>query len=143
MAAVLLVILEEQQRVLVMFYTINRNFRFYLVESFMKEKSRLSGQKIKLQILGIIRETIRENKWSQMTAAKIIGVDQPKVSQIINGKATGFSLERLLVFLLRLRCKIKLSVTVEKLGPTHADDVAIQNNNIDNVEFMVLPKDSC
>lgn len=109
----------------------------------MKDKSRLSGQKIKLQILGIIRETIRENKWSQMTAAKIIGVDQPKVSQIINGKATGFSLERLLVFLLRLRCKIKLSVTVGKLEPANSDEIATQDNNIDSVEFMVLPKDSC
>lgn len=109
----------------------------------MKEKSRSSGQKIKLQILSIIRETIRENRWSQMTAAKIIGVDQPKVSQIINGKATGFSLERLLVFLLRLRCRIKLSVTVEKLDQAYADDIVAQNNNIDSVEFMVMQKDNC
>ncbi|MGN7661037.1 MAG: helix-turn-helix domain-containing protein [Anaplasma sp.] len=105
----------------------------------MREKHAPNGQKIKPQILGIIKEIIRKSQWNQMAAAKVLGVDQPKVSQIINGRAAGFSLERLLVFLLRLHCKIELSVSMKKTGLTDIDEQI--TDNLDAINLIVLTKD--
>ncbi|MFV9838952.1 MAG: XRE family transcriptional regulator [Aaplasma endosymbiont of Hyalomma asiaticum] len=106
----------------------------------MTEERRENGQNVKLQILSIIRETIRRSQWSQMTAAKVIGVDQPKVSQIINGKATGFSLERLLVFLLRLRCKIELSIQVGTHEISALDNPEIIDLN--SIDLVITSKNN-
>ncbi|MGN7678728.1 MAG: helix-turn-helix domain-containing protein [Anaplasma sp.] len=105
----------------------------------MREKHAPNGQKIKPQILGIIKEIIRKSQWNQMAAAKVLGVDQPKVSQIINGRASGFSLERLLVFLLRLHCKIELSVSMKKNGLTDMDEQV--TDDLDAINLIVLTKD--
>ncbi|ASI47575.1 hypothetical protein AOV_01495 [Anaplasma ovis str. Haibei] len=109
------------------------------MESSMTEKHAHSGQKIKPQILGIIKEIIHKSQWNQIAAAKVLGVDQPKVSQIINGKAAGFSLERLLVFLLRLHCKIELSVSMRKTGLSNMEEQAA--DNLDAINLIVLSKD--
>ena len=53
---------------------------------------------------------IRKRGLTQIQAAKILGVDQPKVSALTRGQLTGFSLERLMRFLLRLGQDIKITV---------------------------------
>ncbi|EOA62064.1 hypothetical protein CRT38_02322 [Anaplasma phagocytophilum str. CRT38] len=110
----------------------------------MREKRRRNGQKIKLQILNIIRDTIQKSQWSQMAAAKVIGVDQPKVSQIINGKASGFSLERLLVFLLRLHCKVELSVSIGEIPQNILNEVegSQLSDDLSAIDLKVISKDS-
>jgi predicted XRE-type DNA-binding protein len=45
---------------------------------------------------------IRKRGLTQIQAAKVLGVDQPKVSALTRGQLSGFSLERLMRFLLRL-----------------------------------------
>ena len=53
---------------------------------------------------------IRKRGLTQIQAAKLLGVDQPKVSALTRGQLTGFSLERLMRFLLRLGQDIKITV---------------------------------
>jgi predicted XRE-type DNA-binding protein len=53
---------------------------------------------------------IRERRLTQVQAAKLLGVDQSKASALIRGNLTGFSLERLMRFLLRLGQDIKITV---------------------------------
>ena len=53
---------------------------------------------------------IRERGLTQVQAAKVLGVDQPKVSALLRGHLTGFSLERLMRFLLRLGQDIQITV---------------------------------
>jgi predicted XRE-type DNA-binding protein len=53
---------------------------------------------------------IRKRGLTQAQAAKVLGVDQPKVSALIRGQLTGFSLERLMRFLLRLGQDIRITV---------------------------------
>jgi predicted XRE-type DNA-binding protein len=53
---------------------------------------------------------IRKRGFTQVQAAKVLGVDQPKVSALIRGNLAGFSLERLMRFLLRLGQEIKITV---------------------------------
>jgi len=50
----------------------------------------------KAQLAGHIRATIKRRKLTQAQAAGLMGVDQPKVSALINGRLTGFSSDRLL-----------------------------------------------
>ena len=53
---------------------------------------------------------IQEKKLTQVRAAKILSIDQPKVSSLIRGRLTGFSIERLMRFLLLLGQDIKITV---------------------------------
>jgi predicted XRE-type DNA-binding protein len=54
--------------------------------------------KAKLAIL--ISDIIKERKLTQKKAAEIMGVDQPKVSAILRGYLSGFTIDRLFRFLM-------------------------------------------
>ena len=58
-----------------------------------------------------IRRTIEARKLTQKQAATILGLDQPKVSSIVNGHLEGFSTERLMRFLNDLGCDVKVTVS--------------------------------
>lgn len=57
-----------------------------------------------------IRRTIEIRRLTQTQAAKLLGIDQPKVSSIINGRLEGISTERLMRFLNDLGCDVQISV---------------------------------
>jgi predicted XRE-type DNA-binding protein len=46
-----------------------------------------------------ISRTIEERGLTQAEAAEILGIDQPKVSSLVRGRVTGFSMERLYRYL--------------------------------------------
>src|SRR5690349_18188036 len=58
-----------------------------------------------------IRHAIEVRKLTQTQAAKIMGIDQPKVSSIVNGRLEGYSTDRLMRFLVDLGCDVKVSVS--------------------------------
>jgi len=58
-----------------------------------------------------INELIKQKKLTQAAAADLLGVDQPKISALNNGRLSGFSLERLFKFLNILDQKITIRVT--------------------------------
>lgn len=58
-----------------------------------------------------IKRTIEARKLTQVQAASLLGLDQPKVSSIINGRLDGFSTERLMRFLNDLGCDVNISVS--------------------------------
>jgi len=53
---------------------------------------------------------VRKRGLTRIQAAKVLGVDQPMISALTRGQLTGFSLERLMRFLLRLGQDIKITV---------------------------------
>ncbi len=53
----------------------------------------------KAQLVQRIADIIAERKLTQARAAKLLGVDQPKVSALLRGKLEGFSTDRLFRFL--------------------------------------------
>ncbi len=53
---------------------------------------------------------IRERGLTQAQAATLLRIDQPKVSALIRGRLSGFSIERLMRFLLLLGQDIKITV---------------------------------
>jgi predicted XRE-type DNA-binding protein len=58
-----------------------------------------------------IRRTIEARGLTQAQAAHLLGIDQPKVSCILNGRLDGFSTERLMRFLNDLGCDVQISVS--------------------------------
>ena len=57
----------------------------------------------------IIQE-IERRRLTQSEAAAVLGVDQPKVSALKQGKLSGFSIERLIRFLLLLGRDVEITV---------------------------------
>jgi len=57
-----------------------------------------------------IGDIVRERRLTQVQTAEILGVDQPKVSALIRGRLSGFSIERLLRFLLRLGTDVSITI---------------------------------
>jgi predicted XRE-type DNA-binding protein len=57
----------------------------------------------------IIRE-VERRKLTQVQAASLLGIDQPKISALKQGRLSGFSVERLLRFLLRLGRDVEITV---------------------------------
>ncbi len=53
----------------------------------------------KAELVQRIAEIIAERKLTQVRAARLLGVDQPKVSALLRGKLDGFSTDRLFRFL--------------------------------------------
>ncbi len=64
----------------------------------------------KAQLASRIREVIRRNELTQVAAALVMEIDQPKVSALINGRLASFSSERLMRLLTRLGQDIEIVV---------------------------------
>ncbi|MEX2091938.1 MAG: helix-turn-helix transcriptional regulator [Pirellulales bacterium] len=58
-----------------------------------------------------IFKIIKSRRLTQAAAGKLLGITQPKVSALINGRLDGFSTERLIRFLNALGCDVRISVS--------------------------------
>ena len=57
-----------------------------------------------------IDRTIRQRKLTQSAAAQVMGIDQPKVSAMLSGQFRGYSVERLMRFLVALGHDVEIVV---------------------------------
>ena len=64
----------------------------------------------KAQLASRIREVVRRSRLTQAAAAAVMGIDQPKVSALLNGRLTNFSSERLMRLLTRLGQDVEIVV---------------------------------
>jgi predicted XRE-type DNA-binding protein len=64
----------------------------------------------KAELAAKIIAEIHRRRLTQSQAAAILGIDQPKISALKQGKLTGFSIERLVRFLLRLGRDVEIRV---------------------------------
>lgn len=53
---------------------------------------------------------VHQQRLTQTQAAAILGIDQPKVSALMRGRLSGFSIERLLRFLLLLGRDVEITI---------------------------------
>lgn len=66
--------------------------------------------KAKADLVIRIIQIIEQRGLKQVEAAEIMGIDQPKVSQLVNGKLDGFSMERIYRFLNALGMDVEIVV---------------------------------
>jgi predicted XRE-type DNA-binding protein len=64
----------------------------------------------KLRLAVMINDIIARRRVTQMEAAKLLNVSQPKISALANYKLDGFSIERLMIFLTGLDCDVEIVV---------------------------------
>ncbi len=50
----------------------------------------------KAKLASHIRHTVQQRRLTQVQAARLMGLDQPKVSALMNGRLAGFSSDRLM-----------------------------------------------
>lgn len=63
-----------------------------------------------------IRDIITENNWSQRQAAKILGVRQPRIAEIMSFNTKYFSVDLLLKYLARLGTQVSFSFKKSKVA---------------------------
>jgi predicted XRE-type DNA-binding protein len=71
---------------------------------------------IKAGLVVRIDRTIRQRKLTQDAAAQLMGIDQPKVSAMLAGHFRGYSVERLMRFLVALGHDVEIVVKSRKRG---------------------------
>ena len=64
----------------------------------------------KSELAALIARALRARRLTQIAAAKVLGIDQPKVSELMRGRLTRFSTERLMAFLIRLGRDVEIVV---------------------------------
>ena len=70
----------------------------------------------KAQLASHIRRAIKRRRLTQVHAARLMGLDQPKVSALMNGLLAGFSSERLMRCLAALGQDVEIVVKARSRG---------------------------
>ena len=65
---------------------------------------------VKADLALTINKIIEKRKLKQVEAAKILGINQPKVSALANGRLKDFSIDRLIDFLNRLDQDVQIVI---------------------------------
>jgi len=71
---------------------------------------------LKAEIVSEIASNIRERQLTQAEAAKLLGINQPKVSQLLRGNFESYTIDRLVRLLAKLDTRINITFLRE---PTH------------------------
>ena len=71
---------------------------------------------IKAGLVVKIDRIIRQRQLTQAATAQLIGIDQPKVSAMLAGQFRGYSVERLMRFLVALGHDVEIVVKPRKRG---------------------------
>ena len=64
----------------------------------------------KAELAAKIIAEVQRRRMTQVQAAAVLGIDQPKISALKQGKLSGFSIERLVRFLLLLGRDVEITV---------------------------------
>ncbi len=80
---------------------------------------------VKAQLARQIYVCITDRQLTQAEAAAILGIDQPKISNLINGKLAAFSIERLFRFLNALDFNVEITVKIKPAEQSNARIVVL------------------
>lgn len=73
-----------------------------LLDMLASDPVQLNMISLKVKLMLIITAFIQYNEWNQSQAARALGLSQPRVSNLINGKISKFSIDMLLEILGKL-----------------------------------------
>jgi predicted XRE-type DNA-binding protein len=84
-------------------------------ESSSESQEEAMAKKLKAQLVISIRGVIASNGWNQAAAAENLGITQPRVSNLVNGQISKFSIDNLYKML--IKCGYMLDITSDSEGP--------------------------
>ena len=73
----------------------------------------------KAQLASLIEHIVRRRRLTQVAAAALMGIDQPKVSALLNGRVANFSSERLMRLLTALGQDVDIVVRTKPTRRAH------------------------
>jgi predicted XRE-type DNA-binding protein len=73
---------------------------------------------LKAQLAAQIGKIIKARRWSQQRAAEVVGMTQPKLSQMLRGQFRGISQAKMLDCLTRLGRNVQIVVGPAQRGPS-------------------------
>lgn len=73
-----------------------------IFDAITDDKERASELRTRASLMIILRDMINEHGWTQVEAARHLGLTQPRVSDLKNGKIRKFSIDLLMTCLYRL-----------------------------------------
>jgi predicted XRE-type DNA-binding protein len=79
-------------------------------ESSAKSSAEAKSLELKAQLMIVLRELIHNNGWNQAKASEVLGITQPRVSYLINGQVSKFSMDKLYEFLTLCGYNFELSL---------------------------------
>lgn len=79
----------------------------------------------KAELVSAIGRTLKERKLTQEAAAAIMGIDQPKVSNLLKGQFRGYSSDRLMQFLTLLGQDVIITVVPHSEGAHERGHVSV------------------
>ena len=68
-----------------------------------------ASMKVRSELMIKLQETLRRQKLTQVQAAKLLGVTQPRVSDLMRGKIELFSMETLIDMLTQVGVQVKVT----------------------------------
>lgn len=77
------------------------------------------------ELMSRVTDIIRQRRLTQVRAAEILGTNQPTISDLIRGKMSKFSLERLIAFLNALDQDVEIRVRHLPAGSNRAARVVV------------------
>ena len=72
-----------------------------------------------VQLASHIRQIVKRRRLTQAAAASLMGIDQPKVSALLNGRLTNFSSDRLMRLLTALGQDVEITVKAKPRSRAH------------------------
>jgi predicted XRE-type DNA-binding protein len=73
----------------------------------------------KAQLASCVRQVIKRQRLTQVAAASRMGIDQPKVSAILNGRLANFSADRMMRLLTALGQDVEIRVKTKPRNRAH------------------------
>ena len=83
-----------------------------------EDKAEASELQTRSDLMIAIRDIINTKKWSQNDAAEQLGLTQPRVSDLVNGRIEKFSIDKLMTCLHRVGFRFKPTFADNKLTMT-------------------------
>ena len=89
-----------------------------IFDAITDDKAQASDLQTRSDLMIAIRDIIAVNKWSQAVSAKEMGLTQPRVSDLVNGRIEKFSIDKLMNCLYRIGFRFKPTFADNKLTMT-------------------------
>ena len=67
--------------------------------------------RVRKELGNIVKDLIKENGWTQAQAAEFLGINQPRISDIVNGRVNRHSVDKLIEILDIFDYKIDITVS--------------------------------
>lgn len=93
------------------------------LELLAQDPVELSLVSLKSKMMFIITSMIREKGWTQAEAAKVLEVSQPRVSNVMNGQLSKFSIDMLIEMLGKLGYLMDMSFDPDQVNHPITVDV--------------------